>query len=540
MAVPAAFLVAQKLKTSLALAYLLAGVVAGPLGFGLLMPNELLSGVGQFGLLLFLFSVGLEIPLHRIVSLRRYIFGLGLLQVLITSLALFGLASLFLPVGPAVILALAASLSSTAVVVQVLSERHEMTSISGRVALSILLFQDLIAIILFVVLGLIKNPTMSLGGVVGIGSLGAVLTLLGGVVLCQLTERYLGRYGNSDYVTSFVLVAVLGLSWVSEACYLSSELGAFVAGIAMASTAWRHKISVDLNAFRSLFLALFFIVLGLELESWPEWHRLIMVVGGVVIVGLIKTGVLAVCARGYRLPSSWSFGLLLGGCSEFVFMVIPQLSQWIPHPFRNELLLGTLLSMVVSPMLFLLVKNRTQRHDRAERHRGGQTGGEKPTIMIAGFGHVGETIAQLLAQNFISFAVIDYDQEAVERARHEGYKAYEGDIRDIDFLKSIKVYEAKALLFTFGHLRSTVEVVRLIRTKFPHVFVAVQVRDFQDTVSYAGLGANLVIPEPVASGIQMASLAFQSLGFSKDYVEKMTSYVAQPLLFSPSVSHNDD
>jgi CPA2 family monovalent cation:H+ antiporter-2 len=319
------FVICQKTKISIAIGYLLSGIVLGPLGFGFFEKNSFVTILGQVGLLLFLFTVGLEIPFHRIRALKRYIFGFGLVQVLATSSILFGVTQFFMPWSTALVLSIALSFSSTAVVVQLLSERYELTTQSGRTALSILLFQDIVAIGLFMMMGLSAVPnTDTTAGLIR-GGLGLLLSVFLGFVLTRVTEKALGLYRYSEYITAFVILTLLGFSFLTESFHLSSELGAFIAGIAMASTHWRHQISIELHPFRTLFLALFFIVMGLEIQSWPPLASLGWILAGLVGVSAVKIGVVMACARWFQRPGGLSCGLGMGGCSEFLFMRVRSL-----------------------------------------------------------------------------------------------------------------------------------------------------------------------------------------------------------------------
>ena len=519
------FVICKKTRISIAIGYLLSGIVLGPLGFRFFEKTAFLSILGQVGLLLFLFTVGLEIPFHRIRALKRYIFGFGLVQVVATSSLLFAVTQFFMPWQTAFVLSIALSFSSTAVVVQLLSERSELTTQSGRTALSILLFQDIVAIGLFMMMGLSAVENSDPWAGVGKGVFGLALSVGLGFLLTTVTEKALGLYRYSEYITTFVVLSLLGFSFLTEWFHLSSELGAFIAGIAMASTHWRHQISIELHPFRTLFLALFFIVMGLEIQAWPPVHALGWIVGGLIGISAIKIGVVMACAWWFRMQGGLSLGLLMGGCSEFLFMLVPSLKPVLGGEITDGLLLMGLASMVITPMLFLVCKKMLTPK------KGCESTAHRQAVVIAGFGHVGETIARILEHNFISFVIMDYDQSALDRANENNYPTILGDARDIEFLKRIKIYEAKVFLITFGHITTSADIVRALRRKFPDLSVCVQVRDYQETTPFMGLGAHLVVPESIESGMQMASMTLQCLGFSKEYSQKMAHFPSKPVFF---------
>lgn len=517
------FVVCQKIRTSVAIGYLLSGILLGPLGIGLFSKTTFINTLSQVGILLFLFTVGLEIPFHRIRALKRYIFGLGLAQVCVTSLGFTAILSFFLPFSVSVLLAISLTFSSTAVVVQLLSERYELTTHLGRTALSILLFQDIVAIFVFVYLGFYNAESASSWITIVKSGGGFFISIALGFGLALVTERILSMYRYSEFITAFVILTVLIFSIITEWFHLSSELGAFIAGMAMASTHWRHQISSELHPFRTLFLAIFFIAMGLEIYQWPDLVSFLWILGGLLGVMVLKTLTIVLCMKTLKFQgSSWQLGILMGGCSEFLFMILPLMAPHLGRTMTNNFLVMGFLSMILTPFLFLILRKiiaaRAPREIFSDSH----------SVMIAGFGHVGQTISRILEHNFISFLVVDHDISAVEKARESHYQTVHGDVRDIDFLKKIKVFESKVLLITFGHLFTSVELVKALKRKFPHLSICIQVKDYHDASRFAGLGVHVIVPEAIESGIHMASLTLQFLGFSSDFIQKMVHFPQKP------------
>lgn len=525
-------MVCQKMHLSLALGYLMAGILLGPLGINHFQDSTFLNMSSHIGLLLFLFTVGLEIPFHRIRALRQYIFGMGLVQVLVCASVFSGILAFFVPLTTAILVGLGLAFSSTAVVVQLMSERHELTSQMGRAALSILLFQDIAAIGIFVFLGVsaaqqvqvAANPLMLVAQSVG----GFVLCLGLGFLLTKITDRALAAYRYSEFMTAFVMVSFLGLSVLTEMFHLSSELGAFVAGVAMASTHWRHQVGAEIHPFRTLLLAIFFVTMGMQVQAWPTWSQLGWCLLALAGVTGLKGLVTWLCALWFRMPKRLKLAALIGGCSEFLFMIVPMVHNTMPSVLANSLLLMSLISMMITPGLFAVTRWLSARFDKAQD---GRPCVRKPLVVIAGFGHVGQTIARILENNFVPFMVVDYDEEAIARAHTMQYAAVHGDPRDIEFLKRIKIYEAKVLLVTFGHLATSAELVRMLRRKFPDLALCIQVRDYIEASRFAGLGAHVVVPESIESGMQMASVTLQRLGFAQDYAQKMVHFPDIPHFF---------
>ncbi len=533
------FLVCKKLSINPAIGYLLGGMVLGPSFLDIFKPGPFLETLSHIGILIFLFTVGLEMPFYRLQSLKKYILGMGAIQVFLTTAVLMGVLTLFpwmissslVFLG---IFTISLSFSSTAIIVQVLSDRFELTTSLGRLSLSILLFQDIIAIFIFVYFDVLDgffHASTSMLQCVGL-SLGGCFVAAGGAYgITWLTKKLFPIYRYSEFILAFIFLAVIGMSLLTEYFHLSLELGAFLMGMVLAGTTWRHQMSVDLHGIRTIFFAIFFIVIGLKinvmacLSIWP-W-----IVGGMIGLFCAKSLVMLFIGVLWRLKRDTliKLSILISGCSEFLFIIFhqPLMKKYFAPSIIDGCLMMVFLSMITTPVLFSLCNKYLLYLKKKNLHEDKEVPHQK--VVISGFGHVGKTVARLLERNFIPFMIIDYDLLRVQAAKTEKYEAICGDIRDIEFLKKIDIQYARVLIITFGHLNASVELVKMLRQKFPALHVCVQVHDYGQANRFAGLGAHLIVPESVDVGIRIASLTLQFLGFSERYSREMTNFPQKPL-----------
>jgi Kef-type K+ transport system membrane component KefB len=541
------FIICKSLRVNVVLGYLCTGILLGPSGFKILMTSHILEHLGELGVSLFLFTVGVEIPWHRLIALRRYIFGVGVAQVLCSAVVLSGILcihSIFLvkEINFIILFSLSLAFSSTAVIIQMLSERFELTSSAGRIALGILLFQDLVAIGMFAYLGL-DTKTWSIWRSLGVWSVGIVLACGWFGFVGWACRQVMSRYGQQDIGLAFSLIMVLAGGMLTQYFGLSSELGAFLTGVGVAGTSWRHNLNAELHAFRTILFAFFFFFAGMEMNLGVCWTQLHWIISGVVILFLVKFTIMTTLARIWKF--SWAnaiqVGILIAGASEFLFI-------FIAHPaFKHHFSLVTqqigfgitFCSILVTPFLFdgaryVLIMLEKRGKGAVFYHEK-----NKADVILAGFGHVGETVAAALEVNFISFLVVDYDIVRLGKAQMLGYPILHGEARNIEFLKKAGLADAKILLLTFGHSNACVELVRNVRSKFPQLYIAIHVRTPQQAQHFQGLDVFLIYPEALESGLQMAAISLECLGFSKEQATHMAQTTPKTL-FMEHVEREDD
>ncbi|PPE03510.1 cation:proton antiporter [Holospora curviuscula] len=543
----ATFVICKSLRVNLILGYLIMGIVLGRSGVDVLDDTLLLSHLGELGISLFLFTLGVEIPWHRLVALRRYIFGVGVAQVIVCALFIAGLLYIqpILKIQDSVFLglfSLSLAFSSTAVIIQILSERFELTSTVGRVSLGILLFQDLAVIGMFAYLG-IDVQKASLGTNLLNWSLGAILSGLWVFFVSWTCKHIMTRYSQRDIGLAFIFVMVLAGSFMTHYFGLSSELGAFLTGVSIAGTSWRHHLNDELHPFRTILFAFFFFMAGTQINLRICLEQAQWIGYGVTTLFLAKLLVMLILGRIWKF--SWSvclqLGILIAGTSEFLFILIshPEFKSHFSSVTQQIGFGITFCSMVLTPILFSLTRYLLKFLERRENFSQGYRGKDKADVILAGFGHVGQTVAVALELNFISFLVVDYDIVRLEKAKTLGYPILHGEARNIEFLKKAGIGDAKVLLLTFGHSSTCVELVRNVRTKFPQLYIAVHVKSAQQAQHFQGLNIFLVYPEALKSGLQMAAISLECLGFSKEHAAHMAKTTPKTL-FMENIERYDD
>jgi Kef-type K+ transport system membrane component KefB/voltage-gated potassium channel Kch len=511
---------------NLAVGFLLCGIALGPLGANLIKKTELTNGMGHTGLLIFIFAVGLEMPFHRIKSLYKYIFGLGMTQVVLTSAVLYTILRNFFYTETALILAISFSFSSTAIIVQILSERNETTGQVGRRAFSILLFQDIAAICLFVYLGCKFCTNAPAQEMITRALLGVCILSLSSYILYRLSQKIFYFYPQTGVVLPFILFVIFFFSWITEFFGISAELGPFVAGITLATTSWRHHISNDIHPFLSVFLPAFFINMGSDLLTIPGIKSLPWIIGSISSLIVVKAVTLLIIISSFRMNSKNDFPLsvLISGCSEFFLMIMPTIKNLVGEEIASGMFLTSLISMIITPVLFFFAK-KLFPYD-LEKDPKGKIG----SIVIFGFGRVGKSVAYILEKNFISFTVIDYKDSAIEEAQKLGFQTLKGNVRDIEFLKKSGINSAKLCLLTFSK-SNTPSLVRSLRNIFPELSLCVKIKNENEAEKLVGLGTQIVLPETTQSGMQMASNALSALGFSEAHVQRMIHLRSEPRFF---------
>ncbi|ETZ05128.1 cation:proton antiporter domain-containing protein [Holospora undulata] len=541
------FVVCKSLRINLILGYLITGMILGPSGMNYLETSNFLLYLGEFGISLFLFTLGVEIPWHRLIALRRYIFGVGVAQVFLCALVISGILyiqpilntqdTLFLG-----LLSLSLAFSSTAVIIQILSERFELTSTVGRVSLGILLFQDLAVIGMFAYLGIDMQKAPLWINLLN-WCVGALLSGLWVILVSWLCKYVMRRYNQRDIGLAFIFITVLAGSFITHHFGLSSELGAFLTGVSIASTSWRHHLNDELHPFRIILFAFFFFMAGMQINLKTCLEQAQWIAYGVTWMFLAKLFVMLFLSRIWKFSwnTSLQLGILIAGSSEFLFILItnPAFKNYF-SPVTQQIGFGiTFCSMMLTPILFSVtryfLKFLEHRGVFSQEHKKR----DKVDVILAGFGHVGQTVALALELNFISFLVVDYDIVRLEKAKALGYPILHGEARNVEFLKKAGVGEAKILLLTFGHSSTCVELVRNIRAKFPQLYIAVHVRSAQQAQHFQGLSIFLVYPEALESGLQMAAISLECLGFSKEHAAYMAKTTPKTL-FMENMERQDD
>jgi monovalent cation:H+ antiporter-2, CPA2 family len=521
----------RRLRASAVLGYLVAGTLVGPSGLALIRDVEAVAVPAQFGVVFLLFSIGLSLSIERLAALRRYVFGLGVAQVLATSVAIWAVLRL-LGVGSAAALVVGGglALSSTAVVLQVLTERRELATPPGRVAFAVLLLQDLAVVPLLTLVPLLRReapvPT-ALGLALLKAMVALVVILAAGRLLLRPLLRGVTR-GGPELFTAIVLLLVLGIGWVTEQAGLSMALGAFLAGLLIAETEYRPQVEGDVQPFRGVLLALFFMTVGMAADLSLLWQRpalLLALLGGLL---LLKGGILLGVARAFRLPAGTAAAVALmlaqGGEFGFVLFALARRDGVVPEDVAQLAVLVIALSMAVTPLLLAASRRVARRLGRSEGSgdilvRGASEIREH--VLIAGFGRVGQTLALLLESRGTPYVALDLDPERVAEARRRGLPVFYGDASRAEVLRAAALDRAQAVVITVDEpasARRTVDIIHRLGVELP---VLVRARDVRQCEELARAGATVVVPEVVEGSLQLVAALLRQLGGSREEVDQI-------------------
>ena len=472
--------------------YLAAGIAIGPWGLGLVTDVENILHFAEFGVVLMLFLVGLELEPQRLWTLRRPIFGWGSAQLLgcAVALLLLGLAA-GLDWRTALVAGLGLALSSTAIALQVLDERNQLRTSSGQAAFSILLFQDVAAIPVLALLPLLGRSgalqqTLSLTDAVlqGLQMLAVIGGIvLGGRLLLRPVFRWIARSRMPEIFTAASLLLVVGIAALMQLVGLSMALGAFLAGVLLAESEYRRELETNIEPFKGLLLGLFFIAVGMGIDLGVLWRF-----PGTVALALlgflaVKAAVIYALARGMALPYQERpvFTLLLAQGGEFAFVVFQTAAgAQVLSPDTSALLIGTVaMSMLLSPLLLLVLDHWVLPRfaNRGAPVLEEISEPQQAPVIIAGFGRYGQIVSRVLLAEGIAATVLDHDAEMIEAARSFGYRVFYGDATRLDLLRTAGAATAKVLVVAVDDVEQSLEIVDLARQHFAHLQIVARVRD---------------------------------------------------------------
>jgi monovalent cation:proton antiporter-2 (CPA2) family protein len=514
------------------LGYLAAGVVIGPYALGPLYALDNVEKVlkfGEFGVVMLLFVIGLELRAVRLWALRSAIFGLGTAQLVITSLVLATIgAALGLATGQALFVGLALSLSSTAFALQVLEEKGERTTRHGRLAFSVLLFQDLAAIPLIALVPLFalgaKESSMDLGSA-GI----AILTIVGVIVvgrfLLSRLYRFVAATGVREAMTASALLTVVGVALIMEAVGLSAALGSFIAGALLADSEYRHQIEADIAPFEGLLLAVFFIAVGMSIDLSVLVARpaaLAAIVGGLVV---IKAAILYGLGRWWGIGNGPArrLGLVLSQGGEFAFVLfsVGVFEGVIGQDIASLLTLAVTLSMAVTPLLLVAdeMASRALQPAPPEYEMPPEGDGH---VIIAGFGRFGQIVARVLRARHIPFTALDTSVAQVDFVRRFGAEIYYGDAGRLDILRAAGAPKARAFVLAIDDIDHSLRVAEMVREYYPDLPIYARARDRTHVHKLMDLGVTIIERETFLAALELTKDLLRGLGLKEAEVKRLT------------------
>ncbi len=502
------------LRIGVVLGYLLAGIAIGPYAMGIFADPERILRTAEFGVVLLLFVIGLELKPQRLWAMRRPVFGLGGWQVAVTAAAISALV--LLHVGSwreALFVGLALSLSSTAMVLQVLKETGELELRHGRLAFSVLLFQDLAAIPMIAFVGLLSvrgaaAEQMSIqGALVALAALAAI-SLAGRYVLGWVFHL-IARTQISEAMTAFALLTIVIIEIIMKGVGLSPALGAFIAGALLADSTYRHEIEADIKPFETLFLGLFFISIGMSLDLQLLGIHASLIVLAAAGLMLVKGLILLVLGRRYGLAPGasrrFACALSQGGEFAFVLTAIAVTTGVILAEFASLLNVVVTVTMLATPVLLMAERRISALTARPKKDPVFDELPESEAhIVIAGLGRFGQIIARVLAARGIPFTALDGDPSQVEVVRRFGGRVYFGDATRPEILAAAQVERARAVVVCISNVEDSLKTVETLRRNYPHVPVYVRARDRQHVHRLMDVGVEHIIRETFLSAVEMS------------------------------------
>jgi monovalent cation:H+ antiporter-2, CPA2 family len=529
----------SRLGFSPVLGYLAAGALLGPFGLGSLIQSfPLLSwftigdandvaGIAELGVVFLLFLIGLELSLHRLTTMRRLVFGLGELQVLVTTVLLAGTA-IYLGKSPseAVILGASLSLSSTAIVLEILSKQERLKTSVGRASFAVLLAQDIavIPILIFIAL-LVAGPQGSVLGSVGRAVAQAAIALsviiLFGRFLLRPLFRLVASTRSRDLFIAAVLFVIIAAGVITNQAGMSMALGAFVAGLLLAETEYRRAIEATIDPFKSLLLGIFFFTVGMKIDVRVLLREPLLLAGGVIGLIALKSIVIVVLAKLFRL--SWAvaveMGLLLGAGGEFAFVSLGMAAEL--HLIDPDTATFTLTVTSATMALIPLVSHLARRFASRLRAAGATpsellmrpTGRQRHAIVV-GYGRVGKMVCALMKEHGIPYIAADFDASTVTRDRRDGHDVFYGDAADPKFLEICGLADAAGVIITIHTHQLIDDIVEHVRAMRPDVLIVSRARDADHARHLYRLGATDAVPEAIEASLQLSEAALVGLGLA--------------------------
>jgi len=520
-------LLAERLKLGSVLGYLVAGLIIGPAGFGFVTDIEAVHTLAELGVVFLLFMVGLELPLERIRVMPAAIFWLGGGQMLLTGAAVAAVIVAFGgTASAAVVVGGALTLSSTAIVLRLLSDRHELNSRFGRAAFGILIMQDLVVGPLIVgVLALGQGPD-SVAAALGLAFVKAILAmaLILGVGRLALRPIFapVAAARRPEIFAALTLLVVLAAGIATEAAGLSMAFGALLAGMLVAESPYRHQVAVEIQPFRGLLLGLFFMTVGMSLDVAVLRQHIVTILLLTVTLVAGKTLILAGIARLAMLPTGQALrlGLLLSQGGEFAFVLLGVGfgERILSLGDRQQLVVVVILSMMLTPLLAeagRLLAPRIERRTYGRSEAAPAMVGLKDHVIIAGYGRVGRAVAQRLTAAGITWAALDLDPHRVTQARRQGLQVHFGDADRPEILEAFAVEQARAVVVAVDNPKVALQLTALLHYVLPQIPILARAYDDAHAAELERAGAAHVIPEPAPIGAKIAELILKGPGLDE-------------------------
>jgi CPA2 family monovalent cation:H+ antiporter-2 len=523
------------IRLSPVLGYLAAGTLIGPFGLALIDDVATTSGFAEFGVIFLLFLIGLELSLERLRSMRTHVFGFGSAQVIISA-GLF--AAFFVGFGgaqtAAIIIGGGLALSSTAIVLQVIDEQGEKSSQVGRLALAILILQDLAVIPLLVLVSLLGDDSRALLPALSDAFLKTTLCLvliftLGGMLLKPLF-RFIASLENTELFTATTMFVVLGVAWLTYYFGLSPALGAFLAGLLIAESEFRPQVESDILPFKGLFLGLFFMTVGMSLNLEMLLERFLGIISLTIALMATKSLIIMALCRvfGFTLSTAIHVGLLLSQGGEFAFVLfgLADTAGVIDHDMAQILLVVVTTSMALTPLIANIGKHVADALEKYSLSHSNvmmvdETLDLSHHVIISGFGRVGHTVGRLLEVEQLPYVAIDMDSFLVAKERKNGIPVYYGDTTRIHVLNALGITRAQAVIITHNDTRVALQTIQVIREINKELPIIVRAKNIEQVQRLERAGANLAVAEMFETSLQLSGALLRHLGVTDHEITRI-------------------
>ena len=544
----------KKLRLGAVLGYLAAGIIIGPQALGLVSDVENMLHFSELGVVLLLFIIGLELQPSRLWVLRKSVFGLGGAQVLVTA-ALLGLIAYSLGLTPesALVAGLGLSLSSTAFVLQILAEKNQLTTRYGRASFAILLFQDLAVIPILALIPLLAANDIAISqGSPGLAALKALAlvaaVIIGGRFLLRPVFRAIAASRTQEVFTAAALLVVIGTALLMQLVGLSMSLGAFIAGVLLADSEYRHELEANIEPFKGLLLGLFFIAVGMSANLGLVASQPFAILAAVTIMMAVKSAVVFTLGRfaGYSNECTRNLAVALCQGGEFAFVIfgVAAAHQIMDKSVADMLIVAVTLSMALTPAFFSLNEAIGKRWLRSGKPPDFDKIDEgENRVIIAGFGRVGQIVGRILRLRKIGFTALEMSQEQVDVVRRFGSKVYYGDASRVDLLRAAKADKAEIFVLAIDDVASSLKTAATVKKHFPNLAIYARARNRFHAYQLMDIGVDGLIRETLLSSLDLAKQVLQGLGVeekqARGTIEMFKAHDEKTLLTQHAVHHDE-
>ena len=527
----------KRLGLSSILGYLIAGLIIGPFGLAFFYDSASILHIAELGIVMYLFVIGLEMRPSYLWSLRKEIFGLGALQISAGSL---GLTAVGLVYGyswqVSFVCAAGFVLTSTAIVMQLLGDRGDIAQPRGQKIVSILLFEDLLivpllAIVAFIAPNHVVESTSTRLQSIGVGLISIAGLIAAGYWLLNPLFRLLAAAKAREVMTAAALLVVLGAALLMQVSGLSMAMGAFLAGVLLSESTFRHQIEADIEPFRGILLGLFFLGVGMSLDLNVVKNNWALILSAVLLLMFVKASIIYLIARLTKSPHSEALDRALlmaqGGEFAFVLFTAAMSAQVISAVERSNLTAIVVLSMILTPIIGILFKRFTQTTEQTSLENIRIAEGLSGKVLMIGFGRFGQVSSQLLLARGIDVTIIDNDIDMIQNAERFGFKIYYGDGSRLDILHASGADTAEAIVVCVDHKETTNKIVELVQHEFPMAKLLVRSYDREHALHLAKQNVDYMIRETFESAMLFGGAILEELGVDQGDVEEISQEIRE-------------